>query len=178
MWISFPNCICTVSGFGSGAKKLYSICCSHQNCAVKSLTLTYPKPPLNLSRGVRSPGLVFLEVASTSDDSKWLVVIGNLVPRSPAAKGDKHKTEWDLSMRLEHRYSQLSQWCSDSQGWSDLGTAGTQRERVLFSRRYMKGNLFSQKWYTEGVRWGGAEPSHVKLPWRRGQIIGTCKWGN
>ena len=70
MWISFPNCICTVSGFGSGAKKLYSICCSHQNCAVKSLTLRYPKPPLNLSRGVRSPGLVFLEVASTSDDSK------------------------------------------------------------------------------------------------------------
>ena len=70
MWISFPNCICTVSGFGPGAKKLYSICCSHQNCAVKSLTLRYPKPPLNLSRGVRSPGLVFLEVASTSDDSK------------------------------------------------------------------------------------------------------------
>ena len=53
-WMLFPNFICSVSGLGSGAVKLYSICCSHQNCAVKSLTLRYPIPHLNLSRGGRN----------------------------------------------------------------------------------------------------------------------------
>lgn len=53
-WMLFPNFICSVSDLGLGAMKLYSICCSHQNCAVKSLTLRYPTPHLNLSRGGRN----------------------------------------------------------------------------------------------------------------------------